>query len=163
LSEGLRAVLSSILFRGVFGDRRFHPTTAEILALIALGRITIFRDPRKALTRAASIRAQFDALWSKGCVVVAPVCTYPAPRLGRLNWNSHVLSCTIPGNVADATSISIPFGRFAGGLPRGIQIMGPPGSEETVLDLATKLIPLCDRNTEIIGTRTASVRNQTAT
>ncbi len=145
-SEGLRAVLSSILFRGVFGDRRFHPATAELLALIALGHFTLFRDPAEALRKAATIRESFDGLWSKGYVIVAPVCAYPAPRLGRLNWNPHILSCTVSGNVADATSISIPFGRFADGLPRGLQIMGPAGSEDVVLDCAERLMLSRDRD-----------------
>jgi Asp-tRNA(Asn)/Glu-tRNA(Gln) amidotransferase A subunit family amidase len=148
-AEGLGAVLSSIVFRGAFGDRRFHPTTAELLAIIALGRFTLFRDPKRALQKAAALREQFDALWSKGCVVVAPVCMYPAPPLGRLNWNPHVLSCTIPGNVVDATSVSIPFGRFEGGLPRGVQIMGPPGSEDIVLDLAERMIASRDQDPEL--------------
>ena len=40
----------------------------------------------------------------------------------------------------DATSIAVPFGRFEGtSLPRSLQILGPPGSEEAVLDLAAKL------------------------
>lgn len=146
LSEGLRAVGSSVLFRGAFGDYRFHPTTAEILALIVIGRYTIFRNRHRALDNAAKYRESFDSAWRRGTVVVAPVCMYPAPRIGRSNWNPNLLSCTVLGNIVDATSLSIPFGRFDDGLPRGIQIMGPPGSEETLIALAEKFIASRDEN-----------------
>ena len=44
------------------------------------------------------------------------------------------------GNLCDATAIVIPFGRFSpSGLPRALQILGPPGSETAVLDLAQRL------------------------
>ncbi|MFH2006020.1 MAG: hypothetical protein ABI333_05480 [bacterium] len=69
---------------------------------------------------------------------MAPVCVYPAPRLGRTNWNTHVIDCTAPGNLADATGLSVPWGRF-GHLPRAIQPLGPPGSETLALDLAQRL------------------------
>jgi Asp-tRNA(Asn)/Glu-tRNA(Gln) amidotransferase A subunit family amidase len=33
----------------------------------------------------------------------------------------------------------VPFGKFDDGLPRSLQIMGPPGSEDAVLALAERL------------------------
>ncbi len=140
LFGGLRAVLSAIAFRGAFGDRRFHPLTAELLGLIALGRVTLYRDPARALAAARRIRDAFDDAWDRGCLIVAPTSVYPAPRIGRVTRNAQILSCVIPGNIADATCISIPFGRFADGLPRALQLMGPPGSEDVVLDAAERVI-----------------------
>ena len=136
LREGLVAALSATFLRGRFGDRRFHPFTAQLLLLIALGRITLYRDPARARRAAQRVRDRFDALWDRGLVVVAPVSPWPAPRHGASIFNPHTLSCTIPGNVADATGLAIPFGRFPGGMPRSIQFLGPPGSEETLIDLA---------------------------
>jgi Asp-tRNA(Asn)/Glu-tRNA(Gln) amidotransferase A subunit family amidase len=55
-----------------------------------------------------------------------------------LDWS--VLAFTKLGNLTDATSIAIPFGHFDGTpLPRSLQILGPPGSEQAVLDLAERL------------------------
>jgi Asp-tRNA(Asn)/Glu-tRNA(Gln) amidotransferase A subunit family amidase len=48
----------------------------------------------------------------------------------------------VPGNLTDATSLALPFGYFSDGLPRSLQIMGPPGSEQAVLaagEIITKL------------------------
>lgn len=138
LGEGLRAVLSGVILRGALGDRRMHPGLAELLALIVLGRITIYRDRGKALDGARRIQDAFDAVWGRGLLVVAPTCSYPAPRLGKLNRRLHYLDSTVPGNISDATGLAMPFGRFADGLPRSLQVMGPPGSEQALLDFAER-------------------------
>ena len=50
------------------------------------------------------------------------------------------------GNLIDATAIAIPFGRFEDTvLPRSLQILGPPGSEDAVLELAERLEALVAR------------------
>jgi len=138
LQAAIPAMLSAALVRGLAGDRRFHPDCAELVLAMALGRITIFRDKHRALQNAYAVRDAFGEVWSRGHVIVAPVCMYPAPRLGHTNYNTHLIECTVPGNLADATGLSLPFGRF-GHLPRGIQLLGPPGSEILLLDLAEQL------------------------
>jgi Asp-tRNA(Asn)/Glu-tRNA(Gln) amidotransferase A subunit family amidase len=40
---------------------------------------------------------------------------------------------------SDATALAIPFGRFAGGLARSMQLLGPPGSEEALVDAAERM------------------------
>jgi Asp-tRNA(Asn)/Glu-tRNA(Gln) amidotransferase A subunit family amidase len=140
LAGGLAATFSALLFRGRFGDRRFHPDMAKLLGLMAIGRVTIYRDTQRALSNAAAIRERMTAAWERGYVVVAPVCMYPAPRLGTSTNNMHLLDCTIAGNIADATSLAIPFGHFADGLPRAIQIMGPAGSEKALLNWAERWV-----------------------
>jgi amidase len=137
--EGLGAVISGVLLRGKLGDQRIHPSTAEILALITLGRYTLYRDPKRAMQRAHAVKAQIEAIWDHGELIALPTCVFPAPRIGRSNYYPHLLSCTVPGNVADATALAIPFGRFPNGLPRSIQLLGPPGSERLLLQVASSL------------------------
>lgn len=138
LVAAIGAMLSALILRGLLGDRRFHPQCAELVIPMALGRITIFRDKQRALQSAYAVRDAFGDVWSRGRIVVAPVCMYPAPRVGRTNYNTHIIDCLAPGNLADATGLSVPFGRF-GHLPRAIQLLGPPGSELLLLDLAERL------------------------
>jgi len=145
LGSALGAVASALLLRGRLGDRRFHASTAELLALVALGRYTLFRDPARARAQALAVRDRFRELWSRGLVVVAPVTAFPPPRLLRSNRESHLLSCTVGGNLADATALAIPFGTFDGRLPRAVQLMGPPGSEDVLLELGQRLVELRDR------------------
>jgi len=46
--------------------------------------------------------------------------------------------CTIPVNLAGIPALSLPCG-LAGGLPVGFQIMGPPLSEQKILNVAYAL------------------------
>lgn len=137
--EGIGAVLSSLVFRGRLGDRRVHPRTAEILALIAVGGRLLYRDRAKALANAGQVRAKFQALWSQGYLVAMPTCEFSAPRIGRTFWNWNLPACALAANVADATALAIPFGRFANGMPRSLQFLGPPGSEMALLGCAERL------------------------
>jgi Asp-tRNA(Asn)/Glu-tRNA(Gln) amidotransferase A subunit family amidase len=47
------------------------------------------------------------------------------------------------GNLTDATALALPFGSYrprgAPAMPRSLQILGPPGSEDAVLALAERL------------------------
>ena len=50
--------------------------------------------------------------------------------------------CTMPGNLCDATGLAIPWGTFDDGMPRSMQLLGPPGSEGVLLDAAERLLPI---------------------
>ena len=133
-------MISSLVLRGRLGDRRIPPSTAELLALMALGRVTIYRDRRRVFARAHAIRDAVAESWDRGYLVVMPVCAFPPPRTGRSNRNLKLLDCTVPGNLADATGLAIPFDTFRGYLPRALQLLGPPGSERLLLDVADRLV-----------------------
>jgi Asp-tRNA(Asn)/Glu-tRNA(Gln) amidotransferase A subunit family amidase len=68
-----------------------------------------------------------------------PTSTFPAPRHGGSLTNQYVMAYTMLGNVTDSTALAIPFGRFAGGLPRSLQLLGPPGSERALIDAAERI------------------------
>lgn len=141
LLDGLGGVLLALASRGKL-DRRFHPNTAALLALLALGRVTLYRDRRAARGKVDRVIDAMEALWAKGALVVAPVSTVPAPRHGRALLEPAIATFAKLGNLTDATAIALPFGRFdrrGAGMPRSLQILGPPGSEDAVLDLAARL------------------------
>jgi amidase len=117
--EGLSAVALGLATLGRL-DKRVHPTSGALLALMGLGRITIFRNAPR---------------WER-----EPTTTSLPPRHGWsvLDWT--VLAFTKLGNLTDSTAIAVPFGCFDGtNLPRSLQILGPPGSEDAVLDLAERV------------------------
>mgnify|MGYP001298323618 CR=1 FL=1 len=137
LADGIIASVLAVVSGGRL-DKRVHPTTAALLLQIALGGVLVFRDKQRALADAHAVKASFERVWSEGTLVAMPVTCYPAPRIGHTVKNMRVIECTVPGNLADAAAIAIPFGKFADGLPRALQLMGPPGSELQLIELAER-------------------------
>jgi len=137
--EAVIAVLSAVFFRGVFGDRRIFPSTAELFLGMMLSRFTIFRNPERARQKQTFFNESLEKVWRAGKVIILPTSLYSAPKLGWTTRNPHILSCVVAANLADAAALSIPFGSFPNGLPRGLQLVGPPGSEFQLLEWAEKI------------------------
>jgi len=85
------------------------------------------------------IRQEFDQAFEKFDVLITPTSPTVPFRIGDKVDNplQMYLSdlCTLPINIAGLPAISIPAG-FAEGLPIGMQIIGKPFSEETILKIA---------------------------
>ena len=85
------------------------------------------------------IRQEFDQVFEKFDALVTPTSPTVPFKIGeRVDdplqmYLSDV--CTLPINIAGLPGISIPAG-FADGLPIGMQIIGKPFSEETLLKIA---------------------------
>jgi len=85
------------------------------------------------------IRQEFDQAFEKYDALVTPTSPTAAFKLGEKvddplqMYLSDV--CTLPVNIAGIPAISIPAG-FANGLPTGMQVIGKPFGEETVLHIA---------------------------
>jgi Asp-tRNA(Asn)/Glu-tRNA(Gln) amidotransferase A subunit family amidase len=137
-AEALPAVAMALVSRGKL-DRRVHTNTAAILALAQVGNLTLYRETKRFDAAVGALRNATQAIWNKGRLIVAPTMTLPPPHHGRAIFARNWQAFTRFGNLTDSTAIAIPFGRFPGGMPRSVQVMGPPGSEEAVLALAGKL------------------------
>ena len=136
--EALPAVLFALAAHGRL-DRRVHRNTAALLALVQIGNLTLYRDAKRFDTQVGALRHATRAIWDARKLIIAPTATIPPPKHGRALFSWTWQAFTKLGNLTDSTAMAIPFGRFASGLPRSIQIMGPPGSEEAVLDLAARI------------------------
>lgn len=85
------------------------------------------------------IRQEFDQAFARYDALVTPTSPTVPFKLGEKvedplqMYLSDV--CTLPVNIAGIPAISVPAG-FADGLPVGMQIMGKPFSEETLLQIA---------------------------
>ncbi|WP_026486622.1 Asp-tRNA(Asn)/Glu-tRNA(Gln) amidotransferase subunit GatA [Caldanaerobius polysaccharolyticus] len=85
------------------------------------------------------IKQDFDRAFEAYDVLISPTSPVPAFKIGeRMNdplqmYMSDI--CTVPVNIAGIPAISVPAG-FEGGLPVGLQIMGKPFDEATVLRVA---------------------------
>jgi aspartyl-tRNA(Asn)/glutamyl-tRNA(Gln) amidotransferase subunit A len=96
---------------------------------------------RKALQQEWAARAAaFD-------VILMPTVPATAPRVGETElrlplgpttvWEAFI-SLTAPWNVLGWPAISVPMGVADDGLPTGLQIIGPWGADEQVLDVAAR-------------------------
>jgi aspartyl-tRNA(Asn)/glutamyl-tRNA(Gln) amidotransferase subunit A len=83
------------------------------------------------------IRRDFERAFASSDVIVAPVAPTTAFRLGEKTEDPLTMYLsdifTISVNLAGLPAMSVPCGYDGGGLPIGMQIIGPPFSEETVL------------------------------
>jgi len=135
----LGPVLSALTVGRLVGDRRLHPQAARVVAELAALRLLRHRDREGAMRDALALKARVEALWAAGFVLVSPTTGHPAPRHGEALGLRGMASFVKLGNVADATALTAPFGRFPGGLPRGLQWLGPSGSERRLLELAARV------------------------
>ena len=74
VAEGIVAATLGTFTRGRL-DKRLHPKGAALFALVAFGRLTLFRDPARAAARVAKVRAAFRRVWERG--------TWSCPRRPR--------------------------------------------------------------------------------
>ncbi len=140
IAEGLPIVLSGL---GTLGrlDKRMHPNTALLFALLGVGRVTLYRNKKPWVTALEGLRDDARRIWKSGRLIVSPTTTLLPPKHGRAAFAYGLQTFQKLGNMTDSTSIAIPFGVFetAPHLPRSLLISGPPGSEDAVLALAARL------------------------
>jgi aspartyl-tRNA(Asn)/glutamyl-tRNA(Gln) amidotransferase subunit A len=93
---------------------------------------------KKAMQVRTLIRREYDEAFKKCDVLLTPTSPVPAYKI---NSQMDPLAiylldvCTIPVNLAGLPGISVPCG-FADGMPVGMQLIGKPLDEETVLRAA---------------------------
>jgi aspartyl-tRNA(Asn)/glutamyl-tRNA(Gln) amidotransferase subunit A len=94
---------------------------------------------RDGLRERAVIAAAILAALERYDVLVAPTTTDVAPRRDdESDIRTKLLSCVVPLTQAPVPIVSIPL---AGpGLPVGAQLVGRPGTDEALLDLAGRLL-----------------------
>lgn len=123
---------------------RQHGFGPEVKRRIMLGTYALSAGYYEAYYKKAQqvrtlTRREFDAAFEKVDVLVTPTSPTVPFKIGERTddplqmYLSDV--CTLPINIAGVPAISIPCG-FADGLPVGLQIIGKPFDEVTVLRVA---------------------------
>ncbi len=132
---------------------RFAPGAEARLGALA----TMFLDrargtsPEELATQAAALREFADSAarqWGAYDAVLTPALASAPPRVGAFRELGPVgdyrLQCewapqTSMVNVVGAPAVTAPVSRTAAGLPMGVQLIGRPGSEAMLLQLAEQL------------------------
>src|SRR5438445_8827292 len=146
---------------------QFRPLI-QILAVTAVGALPIatpeLLDPlnRRMLERAPMSTAvdylkallelhqqarRLIATWDQIDVLLTPTLTYPAPAIGALRQEVDAaaeefldwLSFTHPFNCTGQPAISVPLASSTAGLPIGVQLVGRPRDEYSILSLGAQL------------------------
>ncbi|MFN3648894.1 MAG: Asp-tRNA(Asn)/Glu-tRNA(Gln) amidotransferase subunit GatA [Armatimonadota bacterium] len=85
------------------------------------------------------VKQDLDRCWERFDVLVTPTSPEVAFRLGEKLDDPLAMKlsdiCTIPVNMAGTCAVSVPCG-FSGGLPVGLQVIGQPFQEATMLRAA---------------------------
>jgi aspartyl-tRNA(Asn)/glutamyl-tRNA(Gln) amidotransferase subunit A len=93
----------------------------------------------KALKVRTLVKQDFDRAFTDVDVLMAPTMPTPAFKIGEKIDDPLSLYLadvnTVPINLAGVPSISVPCG-FSGGMPVGLQIIGKPFDENTILRAA---------------------------
>ena len=92
----------------------------------------------KALKVRTLLKREFDKTFEACDVILAPSASGTAFKFGAFSDPLSLYMediCTVPVNLIGAPSISLPVG-FSGNLPLGMQIIGKPLDEETILRAA---------------------------
>ena len=94
----------------------------------------------KALKVRRLIRGDFDDAFKDVDVIASPITPSPAFKIGELTNDPLAMYLTdiytISANLAGIPGISFPAGMGSGGLPIGLQLMGPTFEEERLLRAA---------------------------
>ena len=120
---------------------RYDP---ETLRRIRTGENIRDEQYQAAVREMARIREEIATVFRSIDLLVTPTTPIPAPRLSDLTSNIDqlrptelmLLRNTRPANVWGTPAISVPCGLTSVGLPIGLQIIGPRGHDERVLQLA---------------------------
>jgi amidase len=124
---------------------RLEPRTR---ALASLGRRIGDRGLRRARGREPRITERIDAIFEHCDVLLTPTVPHPPQEVGRYDgkgWARTLFGAanttpfTIPWNTTGQPAMSVPAPSLHEGLPMGVQLVGRPSDEATLISLAAQL------------------------
>jgi aspartyl-tRNA(Asn)/glutamyl-tRNA(Gln) amidotransferase subunit A len=129
---------------------------ADVRERLALGALVSGEDYVRAQQARAGLRDAVDEALRHRDVLLAPATPIVAPRAGerdadvggqRVEVRSALVRLTSPFNLSGHPACALPCGFTEGGLPIGMQIVGRPFDEATVLRAADAYQQLTDWHT----------------
>jgi Amidase len=116
--------------------------------MAAFGGRVSGRALRRSIEREPAVAERLNAVFDEYDLVMTPVTAAPPPNaeisntagaLRTFNQASPYVCYTPTWNYVGQPAASIPAGFDGDGLPRAIQLAGPPSSETTIVSLAAQI------------------------
>jgi allophanate hydrolase len=124
-------------------DRRPEALLPVIRRIIAGGKDYTATDAFKASYRLAMLRRETEALWDRADVLVLPtapaIYTVAEIEAEPLALNARLGHYTNFVNLLDLAAVAVPAGFRSDGLPFGVSLIAPKGSDRTLLSLGAQL------------------------
>jgi amidase len=138
--------------RGVYDDAQAlaHPERLErrTRGMARLGRLIPPTLLRRALAREEGLTRRLNVVLEDHDVLLTPTAATGPLQVGQFDgrgalWTMNAVAGMVPynsvWNVTGQPAASVPAGRGSDGLPRGVQLIGRPDGEATLLSLAGQL------------------------
>jgi amidase len=138
--------------RGIHDDARAiaHPERLErrTRGMARLGGLIPPALLEHALAGEAEFTRRLNGVLEDHDVLLTPATATPPPRVGQLQgrgalWTLNAVAGMVPyncvWNVTGQPAASVPAGFGSDGLPRGVQLVGRPNDEATLLSLAGQI------------------------
>lgn len=109
---------------------------AAVRKAVAYGARLSTGEIDAAQARCQSAARLFQAAVADGTILLLPTTPQPPRRRDQAPPTDQAIF-TVPANLAGLPALAVPMA--GAGLPCSVQLMGPPGSEGTLLDLAALL------------------------
>jgi aspartyl-tRNA(Asn)/glutamyl-tRNA(Gln) amidotransferase subunit A len=115
---------------------------ADVFALLARGRVLSAADYIESQRQRVRLCREWMRVWSTCDLLILPATPTPAPRIGEntitlqgRQENVRILATSwVRGfNLLGWPVLTMPCGKTESGLPLGMQLIGPPHSEERLL------------------------------
>jgi amidase len=148
---GIPEVLTRYL-RGIHDDARgvAHPERLErrTRGMARLGGLIPPALLERSLANEGEFTSRLNRVLEDHDVLITPATASPPPRIGALQgrgavWTLNAVAGMVPyngvWNVTGQPAASVPAGFGSDGLPRGVQIVGRPNDEATLLSLAGQI------------------------
>jgi aspartyl-tRNA(Asn)/glutamyl-tRNA(Gln) amidotransferase subunit A len=117
----------------------------DVRAGLAIGRAVPAVEYVSAMRTAQQLQREVDEALSRCNVLAGPAVPFPAPRLGtstvELGGVAHEVNAVISQhtrlfNITGHPAITIPWDLDPEGMPIGVQLIGPRGEDDRVLEIA---------------------------
>ncbi|HEX4482543.1 MAG TPA: amidase [Solirubrobacteraceae bacterium] len=127
-----------------------HPERLErrTRAVARLGGLLAPALLERSLAFEAEFARRLNTVFEQHDVLLTPATAKPPPRIGQMEgrgalWTLNAAAGWVPyngvWNVTGQPAASVPAGLGADGLPRGVQLVGRPNDEATLLSLAAQI------------------------